>query len=73
MWIGSFADGGRYDASMGWFQSNVAFAAHEAVYWDFEAKRDKPNPGAWNKVMLEIGATSLLKVTTPWGGSEEEF
>lgn len=40
---------------------------------DFEVKRDKPNPGLWNRVVGEIGATSLMKATTPWGGSEEEF
>ncbi|MCB9686811.1 MAG: hypothetical protein H6738_13195 [Alphaproteobacteria bacterium] len=39
-WIGSFADGARYDGSMGWFQSNVSFAANEAVAWDAEAQRD---------------------------------
>lgn len=39
-WIGSFADGSRYDAGIGWFQSNLAFAAHEAIYWEFEARRE---------------------------------
>lgn len=36
-------------------------------------KADKLTPGGWNDVVYEIGASSLLKVTTPWGGKEAEF
>lgn len=36
-------------------------------------KADKLTPGGWNDVMYDIGATTLLKVTTPWGGKEAVF
>ena len=39
-YIGSYADPTRYNASYGWFEPNLSYAAHEAVYYNFEAERE---------------------------------
>ncbi len=40
-YIGSFADHSRYDANKSWFAPNLAMAANEAIYYNFEATRDQ--------------------------------
>jgi len=37
--FGSLSDPTRYSAAAGWFASNLAYVAHEAQYYDFEAAR----------------------------------
>lgn len=39
-YIGSYADYERYDEGMQWFAPNLSMAANEAVYYNFEAKRE---------------------------------
>jgi hypothetical protein len=38
-YIGSYADWERYSQSAGWFEPNLAMAANEAVYYNFESIR----------------------------------
>jgi len=38
-YIGSYADYARYDSGQGWFAPNIAMAANEPIYYDFEAER----------------------------------
>jgi hypothetical protein len=38
-YVGSFADYNRYSSSAGWFEPNLAMAANEVVYYNFEAER----------------------------------
>ncbi len=38
--IGSYGDSGRYDAAHGWFRANLALAANEVRYYNFEAERE---------------------------------
>lgn len=38
--LGSYADGFRYNAGTGWFDPNLAHAAHDAIYFNWEAERD---------------------------------
>lgn len=38
-YIGSMADPTRYDSNIGWFDSNIAMVANEAVYYNYEADR----------------------------------
>jgi hypothetical protein len=39
-YIGSYADPTRYNASYGWFEPNLSYAANEAVHYNFEAERE---------------------------------
>jgi len=39
-YIGSYGDPYRYNATFGWFEPNLAMAANEALYYEFEAKRE---------------------------------
>jgi 5'-3' exonuclease len=39
----------------------------------FTLRKDRYDLNGWNDLMTEIGAQSLLKQTTPWGGSEVVF
>jgi hypothetical protein len=38
--LGSYADGFRFNGSTGWFDPNLAHAAHDAIYFNWEAERD---------------------------------
>lgn len=38
-YIGSYADYSRYDSAKGWFAPNLGMAANEAIYYNFEARR----------------------------------
>ncbi|MCZ7587037.1 MAG: peptide-N-glycosidase F-related protein [Deltaproteobacteria bacterium] len=40
-YIGSYADYSRYDSNKGWFAPNLAMAANEPVYYNFESDRDE--------------------------------
>jgi hypothetical protein len=40
-YVGSFADYERYSSSAGWFEPNLAMAANEVVYFNFEAERQE--------------------------------
>jgi hypothetical protein len=39
-YIGSYGDASRWNDSMGWFEPNLAMAANEVVYYNFEAARE---------------------------------
>ncbi len=38
-YIGSYGDPNRYHVGLGWFEPNLAMAANEATYYEFEATR----------------------------------
>lgn len=38
-YLGSMGDPTRYDAAIGWFDSNISMVANEAVYYNYEADR----------------------------------
>lgn len=38
-YVGSFADPERYSAAISWFEPNLAMAANEAIYYNFESDR----------------------------------
>ncbi|NMC69581.1 MAG: hypothetical protein GYA57_05860 [Myxococcales bacterium] len=38
--LGSYGDYARYDAAHGWFRANLAMAANEVRYYNFEAERE---------------------------------
>jgi hypothetical protein len=40
-YIGSYGDPTRYNADAGWFEPNLSMAANEAIYYNFEAEREK--------------------------------
>ncbi len=38
--LGSYADGFRYNGDIGWFDPNLSHAAHDAIFFNWEAERD---------------------------------
>ena len=62
-YIGSYADYARYDGTQGWFAPNLAMAANEPVYYNFEALREE--------AMEASGATVIpLYTGAPFSGTQ---
>lgn len=64
-YIGSFADPRRYEASIGWFADNLAMAANEPVYWNYEADRES-RLEAEDALVVPVFGGEVIE--SGWGG-----